>query len=192
MRGALEAALPFPRVVLALHLMQLDQHVVASVAQDQPENLVERQRPERVLAPRGCKHDGRPRRIEAQRVGNLFPPQRAVDQTVELRETDQLRDAGTAGAAAALERSGFGGTFLRPVFHGVGIEHEEAPIPGGHAVIHGEEKVEQVQAGMVLAIGNCGIYRDDFGVRAEDAVWVSERGPIPLTTYPKTPAGPSR
>ena len=29
--------------------------------------------------------------------------------------------------------------FLRPVFHGVGLEHEEAPIPGGHAVIHGEE-----------------------------------------------------
>jgi Xaa-Pro aminopeptidase len=97
-----------------------------------------------------------------------------------------------AAMATVLERSGFGGTFLRPVFHGVGMEHEEAPIPGGHAVIHGEEKVEQVQAGMVLAIGNCGIYRDDFGVRAEDAVWVSERGPIPLTTYPKTPVGPSR
>jgi Xaa-Pro dipeptidase len=78
--------------------------------------------------------------------------------------------------AAALEGSGFSGAFLRPVFHGVGIEHEEAPIPGGHAVIHGEEPVEQVQAGMVLAIGNCGIYREDFGVRAEDTVWVSERG----------------
>jgi len=78
------------------------------------------------------------------------------------------------------------------VFHGVGIEHEEAPIPGGHAVIHGEEKVEQVQAGMVLAVGNCGIYRDDFGVRAEDAVWVSERGLIPLTISPKTPASPLR
>ncbi len=97
-----------------------------------------------------------------------------------------------AAMAGALERSGFGGTFLRPVFHGVGMEHEEAPIPGGHAVIHGEEKVEQVQAGMVLAIGNCGIYRDDFGVRAEDAVWVSERGPVPLTTYPKTLVDPSR
>lgn len=91
-----------------------------------------------------------------------------------------------AAMATALDRSGFGGAFLRPVFHGVGVEHEEAPIPGGHAVIHGEERVEQVQAGMVLAIGNCGIYRDDFGVRAEDTVWVSERGPIPLTTYPRT------
>ncbi len=87
--------------------------------------------------------------------------------------------------ALTLEGRGFGGAFLRPVFHGIGIEHEEAPIPGGHAVIHGEEKVEQVQAGMVLGIGNCGIYREDFGVRVEDTVWVSEEGPVSLTRYPK-------
>jgi Xaa-Pro aminopeptidase len=87
--------------------------------------------------------------------------------------------------AASLEHAGFGGAFLRPVFHGVGIEHEEAPIPGGHAVIHGEEKVETVEVGMVLAIGNCGIYRESFGVRAEDTVWVSEKGPVPLTKHAK-------
>ncbi len=86
--------------------------------------------------------------------------------------------------ASSLERAGFGGAFLRPVFHGVGIEHEEAPIPGGHAVIHGEEKVEQVAAGMVLAIGNCGIYREHFGVRLEDTVWVTEHGPVSLTRHP--------
>lgn len=84
-----------------------------------------------------------------------------------------------------LDHAGYGGAFLRPVFHGVGIEHEEAPIPGGHAVIHGEEKVERVETGMVLAIGNCGIYRESFGVRMEDTVWVSEHGPVSLTTYPK-------
>lgn len=87
--------------------------------------------------------------------------------------------------ALTLEGRGFGGAFLRPVFHGIGMEHEEAPIPGGHAVIHGEEKVEQVQTGMVLGIGNCGIYRDDFGVRVEDTVWVSGEGPVALTRYPK-------
>jgi Xaa-Pro aminopeptidase len=87
--------------------------------------------------------------------------------------------------ASVLAGRGFGDAFLRPVFHGVGIEHEEAPIPGGHAVIHGEEKVEQVQAGMVLGIGNCGIYREDFGVRVEDTVWVSAEGPVALTRYPK-------
>jgi Xaa-Pro aminopeptidase len=87
--------------------------------------------------------------------------------------------------AASLEHAGFGGAFLRPVFHGVGIEHEEAPIPGGHAVIHGEEKVDTAEAGMVLAIGNCGIYRESFGVRVEDTAWVSKKGPVSLTKHSK-------
>ena len=90
-----------------------------------------------------------------------------------------------AAMAQALDRAGFGGAFLRPVFHGVGIEHEEAPIPGGHAIIHGEESIERVETGMVLAVGNCGIYRDDFGVRMEDTIWVTERGAVSLTTHPK-------
>jgi len=110
----------------------------------------------------------------------------------------QAQEAGVSAAASGaplmgvdeamarmLDRAGYGGAFLRPVFHGVGIEHEEAPIPGGHAMIHGEEKVEQVEVGMVLAIGNCGIYREHFGVRMEDTVWVSEQGPVALTHYPK-------
>jgi Xaa-Pro aminopeptidase len=90
-----------------------------------------------------------------------------------------------AAMAFALDHAGFGGAFLRPVFHGVGIEHEEAPIPGGHAVIHGEEKVPRVEAGMVLAIGNCGIYCEYFGVRMEDTVWVTDEGPAALTRHPK-------
>jgi Xaa-Pro aminopeptidase len=105
-------------------------------------------------------------------------------------------DAATPGApllgidaalSEVLERAGFGGAFLRPTFHGVGLEHEEAPIPGGHAVIHGEERVEHVQAGMVLAVGNCGIYRESFGVRAEDTVWISDDGAARLTRYPARP-----
>ena len=87
--------------------------------------------------------------------------------------------------ATALGRHGFDDAFLRPVYHGVGIEHEEAPIPGGHAVIHGEAKIDRVQSGMVLGIGNCGIYREGFGVRMEDTVWVSEQGSVSLTTHPK-------
>lgn len=92
---------------------------------------------------------------------------------------------GIDGAMAeSLGQQGFADAFLRPVFHGVGIEHEEAPIPGGHAVIHGEEKVERVEEGMVLAVGNCGIYREGFGVRAEDTLWVSPQGPVSLTRHP--------
>jgi Xaa-Pro aminopeptidase len=52
-------------------------------------------------------------------------------------------------------------------------------------VIHGEQKVEEVAAGMVLGIGNCGIYREHFGVRVKDTVWVAEQGPVSLTHYPK-------
>jgi Xaa-Pro dipeptidase len=87
-----------------------------------------------------------------------------------------------AAMSDVLARRGFADAFLRPVFHGVGLEHEEAPIPGGHAVIHGEERVDAVETGMTLAIGNCGIYRETFGVRAEDTIWISEEGPVPLTT----------
>jgi Xaa-Pro aminopeptidase len=85
----------------------------------------------------------------------------------------------------ALKKKGYGDAFLRPVFHGVGMEHEEAPIPGGHAVIHGEEKVDTVETGMALAVGNCGIYEENFGVRAEDTIFVSDTGPQSLTTFPK-------
>ena len=86
-----------------------------------------------------------------------------------------------AAMSAVLARHGYEGAFLRPVFHGVGLEHEEAPIPGGHAVIHGEEKVASVESGMTLAIGNCGIYRETYGVRAEDTISVTQDGPVPLT-----------
>lgn len=92
-----------------------------------------------------------------------------------------------AAMAEVLSGRGYGDAFLRPTFHGVGTEHEEAPIPGGHAVVHGEEKVERVEVGMVLAIGNCGIYRDGFGVRAEDTVAIRPDGPEELTSYPKHP-----
>jgi Xaa-Pro dipeptidase len=122
----------------------------------------------------------------------------AADAALALRAYVEAQERGIAAAvpraalmgideamAASLEHDGYGGNFLRPVFHGVGIEHEEAPIPGGHAVIHGEQQIEQVMAGMVLGIGNCGIYREDYGVRVEDTIWITEKGPAPLTRYPK-------
>jgi len=126
-------------------------------------------------------------------VGQV-PPEAAAAREAYLHAQEAGIAAARPGAplmgidsamAGLLAGRGFGDAFLRPIFHGVGIEHEEAPVPGGHAVIHGEEKVEQVEAGMVLAIGNCGIYREEFGVRAEDTVWVSAQGPVTLTGHPK-------
>ena len=76
--------------------------------------------------------------------------------------------------SASLRKNGYADAFLRPVFHGVGMEHEEAPIPGGHAVIHGEAKVETVEAGMValgfLEVANNKMYliqRRECGLRDE-------------------------
>lgn len=114
--------------------------------------------------------------IEAQKAGIA-----AAKPGAPLQEID---DAMTT----VLGRHGYKDAFLRPVFHGVGMEHEEAPIPSGHAVIHGEEKVETVAPGMALAIGNCGIYQESFGVRAEDTIWVSEQGPVALTSFPSVAA----
>lgn len=91
--------------------------------------------------------------------------------------------------AEVLARRGYPSSFLRPMFHGVGAEHEEAPIPGGHAVVHGEEAIDRIEAGMVLAIGNCGIYTDGYGVRAEDTVAVTDTGPTRLTSFPPDPTG---
>ena len=54
---------------------------------------------------------------------------------------------------------------------------------------HQAEASARLNRGMVLTIGNCGIHREDFGVRMEDTVWVSDQGPVPLTHYPKTLAG---
>ena len=117
---------------------------------------------------------------------------RALEAYIEAQEAGIA--ASTPGApllgidaamSNILNKNGYTDAFLRPVFHGVGMEHEEAPIPGGHAVIHGEERIESAETGMVLAVGNCGIYRDTFGVRAEDTVWVSDKGPVPLTGFPK-------
>jgi Xaa-Pro aminopeptidase len=127
-------------------------------------------------------------------VGNVAP-----EAAKALERYLKAQEAGIAAAAAGaplpgidaamsemLKKNGYGDAFLRPVFHGVGMEHEEAPIPGGHAVIHGEEKIETVETEMALAIGNCGIYRTSFGVRAEDTIWVSDRGLVALTSFPKT------
>jgi len=70
-----------------------------------------------------------------------------------------------------------------PPIHGVGIEFEEAPLPTGHAYFHGEPEPPPLRANTVLAVGNCGLYMDDFGVRIEDTVVVTPTEPIVLTDY---------
>lgn len=73
----------------------------------------------------------------------------------------------------SLETDGFGRYFLGPPVHGVGLEFEEAPLPPGHAFFHGEKPMDTLEPNMVIAVGNCGIYLGDFGVRVEDTILVT-------------------
>jgi len=84
------------------------------------------------------------------------------------------------------EKEGYGEYFVSPPIHGVGLEFEEPPLPAGHAFFHGEEPKDELKPGMVISIGNCGLYLGEFGVRVEDTVAVSEKGYEELTHCNRT------
>ncbi len=84
-----------------------------------------------------------------------------------------------------LERAGNAGHVFGPPLHGVGIEFEEAPLPAGHAFFHGEKAPPPLDAGVVVAVGNCGLYTGPWGIRVEDTVAIGRDGPLALTTYPR-------
>jgi len=81
------------------------------------------------------------------------------------------------------EREGYEEYFVGPPIHGVGLEFEEPPLPAGHAFFHGEEPKDDLKPGMVISIGNCGLYLGDFGVRIEDTVAITDKGHEELTKY---------
>lgn len=70
--------------------------------------------------------------------------------------------------------AGHGGHIFGPPIHGCGIEFEEAPLPAGHAFFHGEKEPKPLEANVVIAVGNCGLYPGSWGVRDEDTVVVGE------------------
>ena len=84
------------------------------------------------------------------------------------------------------EKEGYEEYFVGPPIHGVGLEFEEPPLPAGHAFFHGEEPKDELKPGMVISIGNCGLYLGEFGVRVEDTVAVTEKGYEELTNYSRT------
>jgi len=84
-----------------------------------------------------------------------------------------------------LKEAGHGEHVFGPPIHGVGIEFEESPLPPGHAFFHGEKEPPPLEANMVISVGNCGLYLGGFGVRVEDTVAVTEKGPRVLTSFPR-------
>jgi Xaa-Pro aminopeptidase len=84
-----------------------------------------------------------------------------------------------------IKEGGHGGHIFGPPIHGVGIEFEESPLPPGHAFFHGEKEPPPLEANMVIAVGNCGLYTGPWGVRVEDTVLVGPDGPKVLTRYPR-------
>ncbi len=83
-----------------------------------------------------------------------------------------------------LKEAGHAEHIFGPPIHGVGIEFEESPLPPGHAFFHGEKAPPPLEENMVIAVGNCGLYLGDFGVRVEDTIVVTEKEPQVLTQYP--------
>ena len=84
-----------------------------------------------------------------------------------------------------IKEGGHGNHIFGPPIHGVGIEFEESPLPPGHAFFHGEKDPPPLEANVVIAVGNCGLYTGPWGVRVEDTVMVGPRGPMILTDYPR-------
>ncbi len=80
--------------------------------------------------------------------------------------------------------AGYGDNIFGPTIHGIGINFEEAPLPPGHAFFHGEKAPPPLMENVPIAIGNCGIYKEEWGVRIEDTVVVGKDRPMVLTRYP--------
>lgn len=119
-------------------------------------------------------------------VGKVSEKQKKVYETVlnaQLAALDIIKSGvllkdGDSAARNVIENAGFGEYFRHSTGHGVGVEIHEAPNLSPKA--EGRLKV-----GNIVTV-EPGIYLpDEFGVRIEDMVYVTENGCINLTNAPK-------
>ncbi|MFW9851078.1 MAG: M24 family metallopeptidase, partial [Candidatus Thorarchaeota archaeon] len=73
-----------------------------------------------------------------------------------------------------LQNTRYKDNIFGPPIHGIGINFEEAPLPPGHAFFHGEKSPPPLKENTPIAIGNCGIYTNRWGIRMEDTVIVGD------------------
>jgi Xaa-Pro aminopeptidase len=124
-------------------------------------------------------------------AGNPSEKQRRAFETYLKAQRAAVRAAGPGASMTELEnvmrdlfrKEGYEEYFVGPPIHGLGLEFEEPPLPAGHAFFHGEEPRDELRPGMVISIGNCGLYLGEFGVRIEDTVAITEKGHEELTKY---------
>jgi Xaa-Pro aminopeptidase len=124
-------------------------------------------------------------------VGRPSEKQRKAFDLYLKAQRAAVKAAGPATTMTAVEsrmhemfqKEGYEEYFVGPPIHGVGLDFEEPPIPAGHAFFHGEEPKDDLKPGMVISIGNCGLYLGEFGVRIEDTIAITEKGRRELTNY---------
>lgn len=81
-------------------------------------------------------------------------------------------------ARQVIEENGYGDYFPHRLGHGLGLEAHEAPSMS-------QNNNELMKNGMVFTV-EPGIYVPEVGgVRIEDDIYLSEKGPVSLTQYPK-------
>ena len=123
---------------------------------------------------------GTPTGVQREALALLVSAQQ--DTVGKARDGASIRDLEET-FHTPIKAAGHGERLFGPLIHGVGIEFEEAPLLSGHAYFHGETEAPPLRANMVLAIGNCGLYMEDFGMRVEDTVVVTADEPAVLTDY---------
>lgn len=119
-------------------------------------------------------------------VGKVSEKQKLVYDTVlkaQLAALDVIKAGvllkdGDLAARSVIEEAGFGDYFRHSTGHGVGVEIHESPNLSPKAD-------GKLKAGNIVTV-EPGIYLpDEFGVRIEDMVYVTENGCVNLTKTPK-------